>query len=209
MILCDIGNTTYHFKDGKKDFKLDLKTNLKKIKIKDRIYFISVNKKGTKKLLKLFPNAINLEKYFTLKTNYSNKIGIDRVVACSDIKNSIVVDFGSAITVDIIKDSKHLGGFIMPGVDILKRNYPEISSKLKFEFENNLNLDKIPTNTDMAINYAIINMIVLPIKKVQNRYNLKIIFTGQNSELFLNYFQNSKFKSNLIFKNMKKAVRKL
>ena len=213
MILCDVGNSTYHFSlknnKEKKNFKIGVKSNLKQLKIKDKIYFISVNKKATKKLLKVFPDAINLKKYFTLKTDYSNEIGIDRVVACSNIKNSIVIDFGSAITVDIIKNSKHLGGFIMPGVDMLKKNYPKISPKLEFEFENNINLDKIPTNTNMAINYAIINMIVLPIKKVQDRYNLKIIFTGENSKLFLDYFSNKKFKSNLIFKNMSRIVKGL
>jgi len=214
MILCDIGNTTYHFlkikKNGKtKEFKLNIKDNLSNLKLKNKIYFISVNEKATKKLLKSFPNAININDKFSINTDYSTTLGIDRVVASSNIKNGIVVDFGSAITVDIIKNKKHLGGFIMAGFDILKQNYPKISPKLQFNFNPNQNLDKIPNNTNSAINYAILNMVILPIKEIQNRYNLKIIFTGQNSKLVLNYFNNYKFKPNLIFNNMRKIIEEI
>jgi len=209
MILCDIGNSTFHFKKGKKDFKVDLNSDLKDLKFKKPIYFISVNEKASKKLLKAFPDAINLNKHFKLKTKYSSTLGVDRVVASSNTSNKIVVDFGSAITLDIVKDKKHLGGFIMPGIDILKSNYPKISSKLQFDFVTNTNLDKIPLNTNEAINYAIINMVVLPIKHIQEKYNLPIIFTGQNSKLVLKYFDNYKFKPNLIFKNMRKVVKGL
>jgi len=209
MILCDIGNSAFHFKKDKKDFKVDLNSNLKDLKFKEKIYFISVNEKASKKLLKTFPNAINLNKHFKLKTKYSSTLGVDRIVASSGISNAIIVDFGSAITLDIIKNKKHLGGFIMPGIDILKSNYPKISSKLQFDFVTNTNLDKIPLNTNEAINYAIINMIVLPIKDIQKKYNLKIIFTGQNSKVVLKYFDNYKFKPNLIFKNMRKVVKGL
>ena len=209
MILCDIGNSTYHFLKGKRAFKVDLNSDLKNLRFKDKIYFISVNEKASKKLLKTFPNAINLNNKFKLNTKYSSTLGIDRIVASNSIKSAIVVDFGSAITLDVIKNRKHLGGFIMPGIDMLKTNYPKISPKLAFDFVTNTNLDKIPTNTNEAINYAIINMVVLPIQKIQDRYDLKIIFTGQNSTLVLKYFNNYKFKPNLIFKNMRKVVKGL
>lgn len=212
MILCDIGNSTYHFKKNNNNcFKVDLNSDLKNLglKLKGKMYFISVNDKASKKLLKAFPNAININKKFKLKTKYSSSLGIDRIVAASNHKNSIIVDFGSAITLDILKEGKHLGGFIMPGIDILKSNYPKISPKLAFDFVTNTNLDKMPLNTNEAINYAIINMVILPIKRVQEEYDLKIIFTGQNSKLVLKYFDNYKFKPNLIFNNMKKVVKGL
>jgi len=206
MILCDIGNSSFHFYQNGKSFKLSVNDSLKTTKFKAPIYFISVNKLATKKLLKKYPNATNIQYLFNLQTKYSSSIGIDRVVASSYIKNAIVVDFGSAITVDVIKNYKHKGGFILPGVDILKQTYPNISKKLKFHFENNINLDKMPNNTNIAINYAITQMIILPIKNVQKKYNLNIIFTGENSKVFLKYFKNYKFEENLIFKNMLKAV---
>jgi len=209
MTVCDIGNSTFHFFYGNTEFKINIKNTLKKVKIKKPLYFISVNKQATKKLLKQFPDAINLKSKFKLKTKYANTIGIDRVVACSYIKSAIVVDFGSAITIDVIKNSKHKGGFILPGLDAIKNIYPKISHKLIFNFENCINLDKMPKNTNMAINYAIVNMIILPIKEIQTKYNLKIIFTGENSKLFLYYFRNYRFEEKLIFKNMIKAIQEI
>lgn len=207
MVLCDIGNTTYHFLEGKRSFKLSVNEDISHLQFEETIFFISVNEKATKKLKDIFPKAKNLKKYFKRKTFYSNTLGIDRIVASSNIKNGIVVDMGSAITVDVIEKNIHLGGFILPGLDKLQKIYPKISKKLAFDFESGINLDRIPTNTNNAINYAIFTMIILPIKEVQKKYNLKIIFTGENSKLLFKYFDNYNFKSKLIFKNMERIIK--
>ena len=206
MTLCDIGNTTYHFLQEDKEFKISINDNISKIPT--QIYYISVNDIAEKKLLTNYPNAINIKSYFDFKTSYSSTIGFDRVVACANQNNSIIIDCGSAITVDIIQNNIHLGGFIMPGIETLKENYPNISSKLTFDFENNLNLDKIPLNTNDAINYALLQMIILPIKNIQDKYNLEIIFTGETSKYIINHFENKKYKKHLIFDSMKSAIRK-
>ena len=205
MTLCDIGNTTYHFKTSLEEFKISINDKLPAIK--EPIYFISVNDKATSKLLNQYPNAINLKPYLKFETNYASTMGLDRVIACSYIKNNIIVDCGSAITVDIMQNSKHLGGFIMPGIDAMKNIYPNISPKLAFNFENNLNLDKIPLNTNDAINYALLQMIILPIKAIQDKYNLEIVFTGETSKYIIDYFENKKYNKHLIFKSMKSAIR--
>ena len=207
MILCDIGNTTYHFLIKQQDFKISVKDSLKSLVFYEQIYFISVNKKATKKFLKQFPNAIDLEPYITLSTKYNQTLGIDRQVVSLYAKNKIIVDIGSAITVDIIQNNIHQGGFILPGFDILKKIYPNISKKLQFNFSSKVNLDKIPTNTDMAINYAIFQMIILPIKDIKKRYDLKLIFTGENSKYVMPYFQRATLKKYLIFDNMKKLIK--
>ena len=205
MILCDIGNTTYHFKTSSKEFKISVNEVLPKLE--SPIYFISVNEKAEKKLLNTYPLAINIKSYLKFNTNYSSTMGIDRILACSYIKNNIIVDCGSAITVDIMKNAIHFGGFIIPGIDALKNIYPNISEKLSFDFENNLNLDKIPLNTNDAINYALFQMIILPIKNIQDKYNLEIIFTGETSKYIINYFENKKYEKHLIFDSMKSAIR--
>ncbi len=206
MILCDIGNTTYHFKNGKDDFRIFLKDKLPKLNKK--IYFISVNDKATRKFLKKYPKSINLKSILKFNTTYSG-IGIDRVVACSGIKNGIIVDAGSAITIDIMANGNHIGGFILPGFKALKKLYPQISKKLKFNFQKNINLDKIPLDTSNAINYSIYSMIIEPIKKVSNKYNKNIFITGGDGKLLLPYLKQYKVKynKNLIFKNMKKIIK--
>lgn len=210
MILCDIGNTTFHFKMKKKDFKIGVNEPLTKIKkSKEQIYFLSVNKKATKKLLKNFPTAIDISSYIDFKTNYEG-MGIDRQLVCKYIKNAIIVDIGSAITVDIMKKGKHQGGFILPGLGAYKRIYPNISKKLSFKFDTDINLDKIPLITNDAINYSILSSIIAPIKNIYKKYKTPIYFTGEDSKLLLSYFEDipHKYKKNLIFNSMKKVIDK-
>jgi len=109
LILCDIGNTTYHFLvNGKhKKYFLDEKVP----KFDEELYFVSVNEKGTKRLLKKNPQAKNIKDILKFETIYQG-LGIDRAVACSFQQNAVIVDAGSAITVDIIENGVHKGGWI-------------------------------------------------------------------------------------------------
>jgi len=211
MILCDIGNSTYHFKIKKKDFKIFLKDSLNSLpSYEERIYFISVNKEGTKKLLKKYPDAINLENLFCFKTAYKG-MGIDRQVACYNIKDGIIVDLGSAITVDIMRKGEHKGGFILPGIEAYKKIYPNISKKLSFDFEKNTNLDKIPLTTVDAINYAILNAITLPILNEYKKYKTKVYFTGGDRKILKEYFVDIpvKYKKNMVFSGMKEIIKNI
>ncbi len=198
MILCDIGNTTFHFKYENQDFRISHQEKLPKLS--GKIYFISVNQKGTKKLLDQYPNAINIENILEFKTKYKG-MGIDRKIASLNINDGVIVDAGSAITVDIVKQGKHEGGFILPGLQSYKSIYPQISKELSFNFDNNISLDNIPLNTNDAINYAIFQSIILPIKNVLK--NIPIIFTGGDGEILSKYFKNSIYNENLIFDNIK------
>jgi type III pantothenate kinase len=207
MIFCDIGNTTFHFKTKTKDFKANISDSIKSIFLKKKtIYFISVNEKATKKLLKYYPNAINIEKDIQFKTLYKG-MGIDRKVTCINISNGIIIDAGSAITVDIMKDGKHLGGFILPGILVFSKIYPIISKKLSFQFSNNINLDKMPLNTNDAINYAILNAIIAPIKNIYDKYNLPLYFTGGDGKVLSKYFKRKIYIKDLIFKSMKRIIK--
>lgn len=201
MILCDIGNTTYHFLvNGKhKKYFLDEKVP----KFDEELYFVSVNEKGTKRLLKKNPQAKNIKDILKFETIYQG-LGIDRAVACSFQQNAVIVDAGSAITVDIIENGVHMGGFILLGLRRFMKSYPKISKKLKFDFEKNINLDKIPLQTKDAITYAMMKSIILPIKEVS--LNKNIIFTGGDGELLSKYFENSQYKKDLIFENMKRMI---
>ena len=109
-----------------------------------------------------------------------------------------------------MKKGKHKGGFILPGIGAYKKIYPQISKKLSFQFSNNINLDKMPLITNDAINYAILNSVVLPILKVYKKYKLPIYFTGGDSTKILTYFINSdtKYEKDLIFKSMTKIIKK-
>lgn len=201
LILCDIGNTTYHFliKGKHKKYFLDEKVP----KFDEEIYFVSVNEKASKKLIKKNPHAKNINKLLNFQTSYQG-LGIDRALACSFQDNCVIVDAGSAITVDVMEEGNHKGGFILLGLRRFMKSYPKISKKLKFEFEKEINLDKIPLRTKDAIQYAMLKSIILPIKEVS--LNKNIIFTGGDGELLSKYFENSIYKKDLIFENMKRII---
>ena len=201
MILCDIGNSTFHFLINGKHKKYDI--NEKVPFFKEDIYYVTVNKKATLNLLNVNTHAKDITKILDFKTKYQG-LGDDRAVACVYSKNAIIVDAGSAITVDIMKNYKHKGGFILPGFRAFSKTYPKISKKLKFDFEKKINLDKIPLQTKDAIQYAMMKSIILPIKEISKNKN--IIFTGGDGKLLSGYFENSVYKKDLIFENMKRII---
>lgn len=201
MILCDIGNTSSKFLIDKKIenfYKNDILPTFK-----NDIFFISVNETKTKELLKSNPNAKNIEDIFKFKTNYIG-MGIDRKVACSFEKDAIIIDAGSAITVDIIENHTHIGGFILLGLNSIRGAYSNISSKLDYEFETNINLDTIPLQTKNAISYATLKSIILPIREICKDKN--IIFTGGDGEFLSQFFENSYYNKDLIFEKMKRII---
>jgi type III pantothenate kinase len=124
LILCDIGNSTFHFFiDGKhKKYFLDEKLP----KFDDEVYFISVNKSATKKLKESNPQSKSIKKLMKLETSYVG-LGIDRAIASYFETDAIIVDAGSAITVDIMDKGKHLGGFILPGFRAFMKTYQKDS----------------------------------------------------------------------------------
>ena len=201
MILCDIGNTTFHFFINNKHKKYFVDEKIPKFD--DEIYYVSVNEKATKKLLKNNPEAKNIEDIMNFQTSYKG-LGKDRAVACSFYDNVVIVDAGSAITVDIMENAIHQGGFILLGMRSFISSYPKISKKLKFSFKKDINLDKIPLQTKDAIQYAMLKSIILPIKEVS--LNKNIIFTGGDGLALSKYFENSVYKKDLIVENMKRII---
>ncbi|QKF85528.1 pantothenate kinase, type III [Campylobacter blaseri] len=165
-----------------------------------KVYFINVNKN-------FYPNSrkfINIESYFNFDTNYIG-LGVDRIAGCYTIKDGVVVDAGSAITIDIMKDGMHLGGYIVPGISKLLKNYEDISPILKTYFNSQINLDKMPQKTSDAINYGIISPIILSIQNISKDKNL--YFTGGDGSFFAKFFTNSIYDKNLIFRGMLKAIK--
>ncbi len=199
MILCDIGNTNFHFNDNGKVF------DEKKCSFKNKkIYFISVNQEKTKELLHKNPNSVDLGKFVSLNTSYQG-LGVDRMMACKTIKDGIVVDAGSAITIDIMANGIHLGGYILPGIFAIKQTYDRISPKLNCEFVSEIKTNLIPSNTKEAVGYGMIGMIINMISKVAK--NEKIYFTGGDGAYLSRFFENAIFLRDLVFWGMKETIK--
>ncbi len=195
MILIDIGNTNYHILENERIY------DLKKIKkFNKKIFYISVNEQKEKELLKLNPSAINLKNYVNFKTDYKN-LGIDRIMACKSIKNGVVVDAGSAVTIDIMQNGVHKGGIIMPGIFAFKEAFVKISKVLDMEIKK-FDLDKLPQNTNEALLYGSVGAILEIIKSFKGPY----YFTGGDGE-FLSSFVDGIYIKDLVFRGMEKTIK--
>ncbi|MGP1485996.1 MAG: type III pantothenate kinase [Campylobacter sp.] len=201
MTLCDIGNTNATFFDGSKITKIKLE-NFINYKPANKVFFISVNDAITEQILNN-KNFINLEKYFELDTIYKG-LGVDRVASCYAVENGVVVDAGSAVTIDVMSSNAHLGGMILPGISRWLKSYEEISSRLKVALNSQIELDALPQKTADAISYGIIKSLVLLIQNVAN--SDKIYLTGGDGEFLSKFFQNSIYDKMLVFRGMQKLI---
>ena len=150
-----------------------------------------------------FYYARDLIKLFNLKTNMTNKkkIGDDRLVNILYAKelfskSIMVIDFGTATTIDVL-DSKGVydGGIITPGIDLSLKSLQKGTAKLplvKFKKIKRV----VGKNTMEAIQsgffWGYISMIQGLVKKVEieKKKNFKLIITGGNAKYFLGAFRN-------------------
>lgn len=199
MLLCDIGNTSYHFLKDEQDYKESVIT-FDPSSIKEEIFYICVNPQ-IKERLQGLKNWIDLSTYVDM-TQYYTTMGIDRIFACEAVKNSVVVDAGSAITVDVVKDGMFEGGFIYPGVKAMGQTYKNISSALEYPFNFELDLKKLPKNSVDAISYGYLKTLYNEVVS----YDIEIVLTGGDAENFLSLFPKARLDEKLIFKGMKLVV---
>ena len=201
MLLCDIGNSSYHFYDGVKEEKYFIE-DFKPSEFKERVFYICVNP-HVKTKLELLDNWIDLSLDVAMQ-NYYPTMGIDRVIACEAISDGVVVDAGSAITVDIVKDGVFMGGWIALGLHQLQKSYSEISSKLSYQFNYNLNFDIMPKNSQDAITYGALKPLCSEILS----YGLPITLTGGDATKLAPFLEGAIVDELLLFKGMKKIIQR-
>lgn len=201
MILCDIGNSTVDmFHDGR-IWAMTFE-EFASYKPKEKVYFISVNDAISSKIFD-DKNYINIENDFTFDTIYQG-MGIDRIAACYSIKDGIIVDAGTAITVDIMSNGMHLGGYILPGIFAYEKCYAGISKRLEKRVNPNIILDALPQKTEDAISYGIVKSIKLMLEDTCK--DKTIYFTGGDGKFFSKFFKNSIYDRALIFRSMLQIV---
>lgn len=201
MLLCDIGNTTYSFLDENKSYKKCVK-KFNPSTIKQKVYYICVNKE-VKTKLEALDNWIDLSFKINMD-NYYDTMGVDRIMTCEAVNDCVVVDAGSAITVDVVRDGIFEGGFIYPGTLAMNNAYRNISAALSYEFNYNLNLDIIPKNSKNSISYGYLKLLFNEVTS----YNLEIILTGGDADKFAKIFPLAKIEKDLVFSGMKKILKK-
>ncbi|CZE47064.1 type III pantothenate kinase [Campylobacter geochelonis] len=199
MLLCDIGNFSAKIYDNGKISHMSIEA-LNSYLPTQNIYYINVNSKFSPKSSKF----IDIASCFEFDTAYKG-LGIDRIAGCYTIENGVVVDAGSAITVDAMLENRHLGGFILPGISSYLKAYEEISPALKIPFNSQIDPNAIPQKTADAVTYGVVMPIILSIKDIAK--NQKIFFTGGDGSFFAKFFDNAIFDKNLVFRGMLKAIK--
>ena len=200
MLLCDIGNTTLDFLDELGVATKESVATFEPKMITQNVYFVSVNAAMNEKLKDL-PNWINLKEYVDM-SKYYETMGIDRICAVEAIESGVVVDAGSAITVDVVRDGVFMGGFIYPGVRAMSEAYKSISSALDYEFNFSLSLEILPKNSADAISYGFLKTLQREVLS----HNLPVILTGGDLSKLHQIFPNATCNTTLIFEGMKNIL---
>lgn len=201
MILCDIGNTTLDWyvdgissKQSVDDFDPDEYT--------EQIYYICVNVKLSS-LLKSFDNWCNIDQFVDW-TKYYSTMGIDRIMACEAISSGVIVDAGSAITVDVMDDKQYNGGFIALGLRSAQEAYTKLSPALAKSFNFEVDLTIMAKNTPDAITVGFLGPLIQSIKS----YEGPIYVTGGDAHIFSSLLKEAIVDDTLIVKGMKKLIDK-
>ena len=201
MFLCDIGNSTYHFFDGEKESRYDVRT-FNPEDIKERVYYINVNATLSARLQAL-ENWMDLGLHVRCDAYYDT-MGIDRIVACEAVDNGVILDAGSAITVDWMHHGAYQGGFIYPGVKAMRQAYKGLSKRLDYVFNFDIDLGKMPKNSQDAISYGFL----ATLKAAVMNYNAPLVLTGGDAALLAPHFPGAGVDAQLLFKGMKKIIDK-
>ncbi|ABR31214.1 pantothenate kinase [Thermosipho melanesiensis] len=142
---------------------------------------------------------LNAQSYkgITWNVKIPSEIGADRVAniiaAERDYgKDAIVVDFGTAITIDILKEKSYEGGIIIPGFSMMINALFKGTAKLpKVELKPFNGF--IGKDTESNIRIGIINTVVEGIGSVINKIknenfrDVPVIFTGGQSKIIMDY----------------------
>ncbi len=161
---------------------------------------------------------IDLRKIIKTKIKNYNQLGSDRIAnAIGSLKynNSIIIDFGTATTFDIVKKGTYEGGVISPGINLSILNLNKSTALLPI-----LNLKNVQRsygkNTQEAMNAGFLwgyeGLINNIIKRVSSKSNLKfkIILTGGYAKLFKRYIKNKTIvDQNITIKGIANIIEKI
>ena len=132
-------------------------------------------------------------------------LGLDRLAAAVAANalypnsNVVIVDFGTAITVDFVSaEGKFLGGNISPGAATRFKALHHFTKRLPLCELDEDSVRLLGNSTLTAIESGVVNGIVYEIegyiRDLQQRYNnLRIIFTGGESDFFAKRLKNTIF----------------
>lgn len=137
-------------------------------------------------------------------------LGVDRLAAAvaavevMGCRDCVIVDFGTAITIDLVEGGIFRGGNISPGMRTRFRALHDYTHRLP-ECEPTDQVLPVGRTTREAIEQGVMQGIVNEIEGYIERFmhsnaKLSLIFTGGDAKYFVKRIKNAKFaKCNLVF----------
>lgn len=178
----------------------------------------------TNQRIKSILNQLNIPIYFAqveheyagVKCGYHDpkQLGIDRwlqVFACAEMgKNYCVVGCGTALTIDLVEDLQHLGGYILPSLYLQRDALIQNTKGIKIPaiaFEN-LN---VGNNTLDAVHHGILFGLISTIQTIlsqRKHLNYQLVLTGGDAELFSHFLTdfNPRIEPDLLLKGLQKYL---
>ena len=138
-----------------------------------------------------------------------NSLGYDRIAAAvgasvlSEKKDNLIIDIGTAITIDFVENNKFKGGNISPGIDIRYKALNNYTDKLPL-LNNREYLNLYGKTTNESIISGVINGIIYEIRGAIDSFsekfkNINIFITGGDAFFFDKKIKRSIFvNSNLV-----------
>jgi len=117
------------------------------------------------------------------------QLGVDRWLAliAAYAKNSdaaIVVDAGSAVTIDIVNaEAEHQGGYIVPGLQLMHKALWQGTDRIKVEAKQNVDISSPGLSTDEAVDKGCLLLLVAMIESLVGKYQARLIVTGGDAQL--------------------------
>lgn len=201
MILCDIGNTTVDIYENGVRRKIALFEFHPEL-LAEEVWYASVNHLLSE-TLESFSNWHNVESLIDWDKYYPT-MGIDRVMVCEAIDDGVVVDAGSAITVDVMRDGVYQGGFISLGLRAAQEAYARLSPALSMSFNFEVDLTIMAKNTPDALTVGFLAPLVHKIESLGK----PVYLTGGDAQMLARYFSDAIVDEVLVFKGMQKLINK-
>ena len=201
MILCDVGNTSVDLFYAGKRTKLSAE-DFDPATLYDTVYFASVNAVFNERV-RDYTNWHNVREFIDWDKYYPT-MGIDRIMVCEAIDNGVIVDAGSAITVDVMQNALYQGGFISLGLRAAGEAYARLSPALDVSFNFEVDLAKMAKNTPDALTVGFLAPLIHRIKELGK----PIYLTGGDAVLLSRYLPEATVDEDLIFAGMKKLIEK-
>lgn len=201
MIFCDVGNTTVDIFENGVSRKI-LIGDFHPESLEGEVWFASVNRT-------LDPALIQLESWHNIADlvdwdKYYPTMGIDRVLVCEAVEEGVIVDAGSAVTVDVMRGGVYQGGFIALGVRAAQEAYKRLSPALDSSFNFEVDLTIMAKNTPDALTVGFLAPLILKIESLGKPLTL----SGGDAQLLSRFLADGVVEEDLIFKGMQKLIDK-